>query len=723
MSSPPETQDTESSQNQPYESTSHPMREEDNDDPQVEFCNLARRNLQRPSDHYNPPPRRTHIASRILREPWTTALTQFSKVTNLVLNPYEEYEGPTMADIRNTLRDPLGYVRQREEGATYGHHQMSNPAPMNHPPPALPPIDCSIPQQRVPPLTAEEYNQKYANAPRRVLLERIFQGGIQSNKLRRILWPTILCITEKYSLDWKDLNLVYTYYSNQWKTILPDQEARFTAYRERKSLIDRDVVRCDRTHSFYSESNPGNVEKLRQLLMTYIMYDFDTGYVQGMTDLAAPLLYVWDGDIPKAFWCFVQVMKLCKRNFEMSQLAIKNQLKALIKLVQITDPVFAQHLCSNESANCYFAFRWIICLFKREFMKRKTDDYHDCLIVWETIWSIHSLASLDDEDKQDMFLDQSLSPLLNQIGAIKRQYWSHEADNSDNSSNGIIELPDASTPSECGFPIIIPPPIDHTFSFVPKSGPQRICELKTVDEDVNEANCPENSPKSPVKTPPNAIPIKTTRLKLKTPPKPRPVCASSPRSPSRPSLMSTVLSPPVREMYSHPMPDNEFLFNSISSRSSSDEVKKSPIPVGKEATESRPLDSSDELKAYEFDHLADGSNSSVNKSGKLETLENIELFCLCISLAIIRRERDIILSRKYDSCAILKHFNTLHLNDCLNNILLHSMTIWHWLKHDGGEKSLYNDDEFKPSNTSVDDFDLLNDDDEVDCQNFAALAV
>jgi hypothetical protein len=64
--------------------------------------------------------------------------------------------------------------------------------------------------------------------------------------------------------------------------------------------------------------------------MTYIMYDFDTGYVQGeikhdlsvkaflkqffcltgMTDLASPLLFVYDGDVKKAFWIFVQVMGL-----------------------------------------------------------------------------------------------------------------------------------------------------------------------------------------------------------------------------------------------------------------------------------------------------------------------------------------------------------------------------------------------------------------------------
>ena len=33
-------------------------------------------------------------------------------------------------------------------------------------------------------------------------------------------------------------------------------------------------------------------------------------WLKGMTDLAAPLLYVYDGDESKAFWIFVKVMEL-----------------------------------------------------------------------------------------------------------------------------------------------------------------------------------------------------------------------------------------------------------------------------------------------------------------------------------------------------------------------------------------------------------------------------
>ena len=44
---------------------------------------------------------------------------------------------------------------------------------------------------------------------------------------------------------------------------------------------ERDVIRCDRSHQFY-KGTTSNLEKLKALLLTYTMYDFDTGYVQGI---------------------------------------------------------------------------------------------------------------------------------------------------------------------------------------------------------------------------------------------------------------------------------------------------------------------------------------------------------------------------------------------------------------------------------------------------------
>lgn len=67
-----------------------------------------------------------------------------------------------------------------------------------------------------------------------------------------------------------------------------------------------------------------------------------------MTDLAAPLLWVFEGDPVKSFWCFVGLLNLTKKNFEMEQTTVKNLLIKLFKLVNLTDPCFAEFL-----GNCF----------------------------------------------------------------------------------------------------------------------------------------------------------------------------------------------------------------------------------------------------------------------------------------------------------------------------------------------------------------------------------
>ena len=58
------------------------------------------------------------------------------------------------------------------------------------------------------------------------------------------------------------------------------QEDRFSAFRERKTQIEKDVFRTDRTHPFFAGENNKNVTLLQDILMTYVMYNFDLGYVQ-----------------------------------------------------------------------------------------------------------------------------------------------------------------------------------------------------------------------------------------------------------------------------------------------------------------------------------------------------------------------------------------------------------------------------------------------------------
>ena len=42
--------------------------------------------------------------------------------------------------------------------------------------------------------------------------------------------------------------------------------------------------------------------------MTYNMYDFNLGYVQGMSDLLAPIMVIMDNEVD-SFWCLVGYME------------------------------------------------------------------------------------------------------------------------------------------------------------------------------------------------------------------------------------------------------------------------------------------------------------------------------------------------------------------------------------------------------------------------------
>jgi hypothetical protein len=56
--------------------------------------------------------------------------------------------------------------------------------------------------------------------------------------------------------------------------------------------IDKDVARCDRTYSYFINVN--NLKKLRNIMCTYVWDNLATGYIQGMCDLVAPLLVIFD---------------------------------------------------------------------------------------------------------------------------------------------------------------------------------------------------------------------------------------------------------------------------------------------------------------------------------------------------------------------------------------------------------------------------------------------
>ena len=116
----------------------------------------------------------------------------------------------------------------------------------------------------------------------------------------------------------------------QWKSISAAQLANFTKFRTRKNIIgafpatfraksapfnplfrvclEKDVQRTDRLQDIYSQDDSEMSRTLQDLLLSYSFYDFDIGYVQGMSDLLGPILSVVRDPVV-AFWCFVSLMK------------------------------------------------------------------------------------------------------------------------------------------------------------------------------------------------------------------------------------------------------------------------------------------------------------------------------------------------------------------------------------------------------------------------------
>lgn len=116
------------------------------------------------------------------------------------------------------------------------------------------------------------------------------------------------------------------------------------------------------------------------MLLTYNEYNRDLGYVQGMSDLLAPI-YAVEQDDAVAFWGFVHFMERMERNFLRDQSGMRLQLLTLDHLVQLLDPKLYEHLQKVDSTNFFFFFRMLLVWYKREF------DFTDVLRLWEALWT------------------------------------------------------------------------------------------------------------------------------------------------------------------------------------------------------------------------------------------------------------------------------------------------------------------------------------------------
>uniref|UniRef100_A0AAY4BKC9 TBC1 domain family member 15 n=1 Tax=Denticeps clupeoides TaxID=299321 RepID=A0AAY4BKC9_9TELE len=361
------------------------------------------------------------LIQKFRKDPYTTTLGGFSKVTNYLFDAFrgpdaEPQERPPdeVADMLTEAIPGLDINQQEEPG-----FEVITRVDLGERPEV----------QRSEPVTQEEWEASVDSEGRirdpQHLKNRIFRGGL-CHSLRREVWKFLLgfypwsSTQEARRVLHRSKTDEYFRMKLQWKSVSEEQEKRNSRLRDYRSLIEKDVNRTDRTNSFYEgEGNPGLI-LLHDVLMTYCMYDFDLGYVQGMSDLLSPILYVMENEVD-AFWCFTSFMDEMHKNFEEQMQGMKTQLIQLGTLLRLLDRTFWNYLESQDSGYLYFCFRWLLIRFKRELT------FLDVLRLWEVMWTglpcqnFHLLmccAILDSEKQKIMDERYGFNEILKHVNEL-----------------------------------------------------------------------------------------------------------------------------------------------------------------------------------------------------------------------------------------------------------------------------------------------------------------
>lgn len=359
------------------------------------------------------------LVHKFKKDPYIATFGGFSKVTNYILDAFRGYEvtpkqRPASEMDLNDSISGLEINHQEEPGFE-----------------VITRIDLGTrPEiQRGEPVTADRWSQNMDTDEKiqvpDSLKKIIFKGGL-CHTVRKVAWKFLLNFFPWDSTK-EDRRLLtkrkideYFRMKLQWKSVSEEQEKRNTRLKDYRSLIEKDVNRTDRTNPFYEgQENPGLI-LLHDILMTYCMYDFDLGYVQGMSDLLSPILYVMENEVD-AFWCFVAFIEQMHCNFEEQMQGMKTELSQLSTLLKLLDLGFWNYLESQESGYLYFCFRWLLIRFKREF------SFQDTLRLWEVMWTglpcqnFHLLiccAILDTEKQKIMEDHYGFNEILKHINEL-----------------------------------------------------------------------------------------------------------------------------------------------------------------------------------------------------------------------------------------------------------------------------------------------------------------
>lgn len=172
----------------------------------------------------------------------------------------------------------------------------------------------------------------------------------------------------------------YSQMKQQWQTFSRVQERNFCDFKQRREEIEFYVKHTDTAYEFFQGVNNPNVQKMRNILVTYVMYNFDLGFGLGMNELLAPMLCAVR-DEADTFWCFAGFVEKVADNFDFSKTEMKQQREELRLLVSFVNEKLHSFLKQQHSQNMIFCYRYLHIWFKNEF------SYPDIMQLWEVLWT------------------------------------------------------------------------------------------------------------------------------------------------------------------------------------------------------------------------------------------------------------------------------------------------------------------------------------------------
>ncbi|KAI1306017.1 TBC1 domain family member 25 [Halotydeus destructor] len=235
------------------------------------------------------------------------------------------------------------------------------------------------------PLTEKQY-LAFLDAEGRLKGQRelrisVYRRGVEPS-LRKVVWKQLLNVyppglSGQQRIEYmKAKGDAYFQLRSLWQTNLADPQVEHIY-----NMVKKDVLRTDRSHSFYSGAEPNaNCTSLLNLLTTFAL-NHRVRYCQGMSDLASPILYAMKGDESHAYISFCGLMMRTKDNFASDGASMSAKFQHLVQLLMYYDPEFYCYLKQNNAHELLFCYRWLLLELKREFA------FDDALHMMEVMWS------------------------------------------------------------------------------------------------------------------------------------------------------------------------------------------------------------------------------------------------------------------------------------------------------------------------------------------------